>query len=172
MKTIESPPRPLPAIEASPRAAPQPIETATPLNPSARVSFRLSLPCELRVVRQAAAAARNFMTSHAIPAEDLMGCELALVEACNNAILYATEAGRQKPFEIELLSDGPRLELHVIDHTPGFEWPAKLDLPRPDQERSRGLFIIQSVMDETLYLRGSGENRLVMRKTFARLDHA
>src|SRR5207248_3258570 len=29
----------------------------------------------------------------------------------------------------------------------------------------RGLFIIQSLMDETHYLRGRGENRLVMRKS-------
>jgi serine phosphatase RsbU (regulator of sigma subunit) len=54
--------------------------------------------------------------------------------------------------------------MHVIDHTDGFDWPDIVELPAPEQESGRGLFIIHSLMDRAIYLRGIGENRLVLRK--------
>ena len=52
----------------------------------------------------------------------------------------------------------------MIDHTRGFDWPEQIELPAEDEEHGRGLFIIKSMMDEVLYLRGNPENRLVMKK--------
>ena len=61
---------------------------------------------------------------------------------------------------------GPKLfEVRVTDHTPGFEWPETIDLPPPESESGRGLFLIHSLMDSAQYLRGRGENILVMRKS-------
>jgi serine phosphatase RsbU (regulator of sigma subunit) len=54
--------------------------------------------------------------------------------------------------------------MRVTDHTAGFVLPERLPPPSPKLERGRGLFLIQSVMDEVRYLRGPSENILVMRK--------
>lgn len=124
-----------------------------------------SLPCDLAYVRPTVLAARHFLATQRLDSDELTACELALVEACNNAIRYAPVGCRNMPIEIHLLFEGPRLEMHVVDHTSGFDWPAHAELPDPEQESGRGLFIIQSLMDEALYLRGSSENRLVLRKS-------
>lgn len=146
---------------------------ATPVSkPGAGFLFRVTLPCELDAVRPAASRSRELLAPQGANPDDLMACELALVEACNNAILYAEDHERHKPVEIQLLTDGISLEIQVVDHTPGFDWPAEVQLPDPEAEHGRGLFIIQSVMDEVVYLRGQGENRLVMRKLKMFFDHS
>jgi serine phosphatase RsbU (regulator of sigma subunit)/anti-sigma regulatory factor (Ser/Thr protein kinase) len=126
--------------------------------------IRISLACDLSGVRAACLSAIEFLEVQNVHPDHLGACELALVEACNNAILYATGESRRLPVEIELVCQAPQLEMHVIDHTPGFEWPSELRLPDPESEHGRGLFIIQSLMDTAVYLRGSLENRLIMRK--------
>src|ERR1041385_8335987 len=73
--------------------------------------FRIVLPCDLSAVRQAAISARETLAAHRMPEQHLAACELALVEACNNAVLYADEHGRQAPVEIQLLAEGTNLEL-------------------------------------------------------------
>src|SRR3954454_10501548 len=125
---------------------------------------RFSLPCALDAVHRTVALARAFLAEHSVCDSDLMGCELALVEACNNAVAYAPEGNQQFSLQIQVCCDEDSIELQVIDHTKGFDWPANLKLPSPDEEHGRGLFIIQSLMDEVLYLRGGKENRLVMKK--------
>jgi len=106
----------------------------------------------------------EFLAAQKVHPDHLAACELALVEACNNAVLYARKECRNQPVELELVCQPPWLELQVIDHTAGFELPCELHLPEPDAEHGRGLFIIRSLMDHVFYLRGQVENRLVMRK--------
>jgi len=139
--------------------------------PGAGFLFRITLASELDEVRPAALRARELLATQGATPDDLMNCELALVEACNNAIVYASEHERHKPVEIQLLTEGTRLEIQVVDHTPGFDWPVQLQLPDPEAEHGRGLFIIRSLMDEVVYLRGNGENRLIMRKWKMFSDH-
>jgi serine phosphatase RsbU (regulator of sigma subunit)/anti-sigma regulatory factor (Ser/Thr protein kinase) len=99
--------------------------------------------------------------------DTLTACDLALVEACNNAIQYAPESARTRPVSVEVIRTPEQLEVRVTDHTLGFEWPEKIELPTPESESGRGLFLIQSLMDSALYLRGPGENTLVLRKTLS-----
>jgi serine phosphatase RsbU (regulator of sigma subunit)/anti-sigma regulatory factor (Ser/Thr protein kinase) len=129
------------------------------------IARQFSMPCELALVRPTVLAARDFLASQGCANEELLACELALVEACNNAIRYAPDSRRHLPVEIQILCEQSRLEMHVVDHTGGFDWPERVELPDPEQENGRGLFIIQSVMDHVQYLRGPGENRLVLRKS-------
>lgn len=129
------------------------------------IARHFSMPCELALVRPTVLAARDFLASQGCESEELLACELALVEACNNAIRYAPEYRRHLPVEIQILCEQSRLEMHVVDHTDGFDWPERVELPNPEQENGRGLFIIKSVMDELQYLRGPAENRLVLRKS-------
>jgi len=93
------------------------------------IARHFSMPCELAHVRSTVIAARDFLASQGIENDDLLACELALVEACNNAIRYAAETRRKLPIEIHLFVENSRLEMHVVDHTNGFDLPQKIELP-------------------------------------------
>ena len=128
------------------------------------VALRLTLACELTEVRPAILAVRGFLAEQGLALQELTTCELALAEACNNAINYASPAAKSKPIEIEVMCSPTKVELRVNDHTPGFNWPARIELPDSECERGRGLYLIQSLMNSSDYFRGTGENSLRMRK--------
>lgn len=138
--------------------------SASPAQPARRCSLRLSLACHLVEVRPAGLTLRGFLAEQAIPEEELVPCELALTEACNNAIQYASPARRDQPVVVEAICDENWIEFRVEDHTPGFTWPGTVALPDPVEESGRGLFLIQSLMDEVTYLQGPSGNCLVMRR--------
>jgi serine phosphatase RsbU (regulator of sigma subunit)/anti-sigma regulatory factor (Ser/Thr protein kinase) len=128
------------------------------------INLKLSLPCDLAEVRAAVQAVHAFLLEQGWNANDLMSFDLALVEACNNAVKYAGPAGRSQTIGLETISEPAQVEFRIHDHTPGFEWPARIELPDPESECGRGLFLITSLMDYATYFRGQGENILVMRK--------
>src|SRR5436309_1831609 len=115
-------------------------------NASQCVTFRYPLPCDLGQVRGARLAARHFLEEQRVQEEEIMACELALAEACNNAVQNASGAGLLEPIEIIIICTGSKVEIHVHDHTAGFDWPEQTDLPDPEDERGRGIFFIQSFM--------------------------
>src|SRR5262249_51172893 len=121
-------------------------------------------------VSEALDATCAFMATQPIEPEIVIACRIALAEACNNAILYADEVGSSLPVEIQIACDHRWCELCVIDHTPGFEWPEQPELPDPEAEHGRGIFIIHSLMDQIAYSRGPGVNRLIMRKKRGEVD--
>lgn len=128
-------------------------------------ALRFAFPCDLSQVRSASQTIHQFLVEQGCDEEILTACDLALVEACNNAIQYAPQAARARPVSVEVIRTLHQLELRVTDHTKGFEWPERIELPAPESESGRGLFLIQSLMDSVLYLRGPGENTLVLRKS-------
>ncbi len=136
--------------------APQPDHPAT---------LRLAFLPDARSSRAAAAVMRGFLAEQGVSDQELFACELCLAEACNNAIEYATGPGREKLPTAEAVCTPLQVELRVTDHTGGFTWPTETTIPSPLSERGRGLFLIRSMMDEVSYLRGAGENVLIMRKT-------
>ena len=138
--------------------------SASPAQPTRRLSLRLFLACDLIEVRPASLVIRSFLADQGVSEEELTPCELALAEACNNAIQYALPANRRDSVAVEAVCDEVWIEFRVEDHTPGFEWPAGLTLPDPERESGRGLFLIQSLMDEVAYLRGRCGNCLIMRR--------
>jgi serine phosphatase RsbU (regulator of sigma subunit)/anti-sigma regulatory factor (Ser/Thr protein kinase) len=138
--------------------------SASPAQPARRLSLRLLLACDLIEVRPASLTLRGFLSEQGIPEEELLPCELALTEACNNAIQCASPAGRRLPVAVEAICDDLWIEFRVEDHTPGFAWPEAVALPDPERESGRGLFLIEAVMDEVAYLVGRGGNCLVMRR--------
>jgi len=129
------------------------------------IALRLSLACDLTEVRPAILAVHGFLAEQGLAPAELSACELSLAEGCNNAINYAREVSL--PIEIEVISSATRVELRVNDHTPGFDWPGRVELPDPESERGRGLYLIQSLMDGAEYFRGVGRNCLWMRKNRA-----
>ncbi len=133
--------------------------------PSETRDLRLSLASDLQQVRHAAFAVRQFLSLQGCDDESLMACELALVEACNNAIQHAPPTAKDKPVFVEAICESSRVELRVTDHTGGFDWPDHVELPCASNESGRGLFLIQSLMNSAAYFRSAGENVLVLRKT-------
>jgi serine phosphatase RsbU (regulator of sigma subunit)/anti-sigma regulatory factor (Ser/Thr protein kinase) len=105
-----------------------------------------------------------FLSEQGVSQETVQACELALVEACNNAVGYATSSGRAERIAVDVHCDGSEIELRIEDHTAGFDWPAEVTLPEPQFEHGRGLFLIQSLMDSARYFRGPSANCLVLRK--------
>ena len=131
------------------------------------VSFRVALACDLAEVRPATLAVRAFLEQQELPEGEVSACELALVEACNNAVQYAHEDAQLEPVEISVVYSGSKVEVRVTDHTKGFDWPQKSKLPPLENERGRGIYFIQALMDDASYHRGKDENCLVMRKLLA-----
>jgi anti-sigma regulatory factor (Ser/Thr protein kinase) len=125
--------------------------------------LHLHMPRELAAVRWAAEQFRRFLATHSFPVEELWACELAFVEACNNAVQHAPE-GTEMPVRVDIHLSASQLEIRLNDHAPSFEFPAKIELPRPEQEGGRGLFLIQSLMDQVRCERVEATNCLVLRK--------
>jgi serine phosphatase RsbU (regulator of sigma subunit)/anti-sigma regulatory factor (Ser/Thr protein kinase) len=111
-----------------------------------------------------AASACKFFKAKGLSPSEIMSCELALVEACNNAVLYASPSRRLDPIEIELRCEDSFIEMRIHDHTDGFELPPKAELADEESESGRGVFIMQSLMDRVEYQLGIGENVLTLRK--------
>src|ERR1043166_7501717 len=126
-------------------------------------TLRVRLDCDLAKVRQASAHMKLFLADQGFSRADLDACELAVVEACNNAIKYVGADGICREVGLEVICGKTELEIRVTDHTPGFELPKEIQLPDFEKESGRGLYLIDSLMDEVTYLRGRGENCLVMR---------
>ena len=138
----------------------------------ARDFFSYSIPCNIDAVRECVREAGAFLKSHGANDDEWMGCELAIAEACNNAVLYVTADRRELPVQLQISQQADGIEIQVIDHTPGFDWPHTTALPAEDIEHGRGLFIIRGIMDSAFYLRGHSENRMIMRKRLCRLSHS
>jgi anti-sigma regulatory factor (Ser/Thr protein kinase) len=128
-------------------------------------ALKFEFPCELSRVRDAARKLHDFLAERDCREEILAACELAFVEACNNAIKYAPASTRALPVAVEAGCSPADVEIRVTDHTNGFDWPERVELPEPESESGRGLYLIQSLMDNAVYLRGGDENVLVMRKS-------
>src|SRR3954447_26204156 len=96
---------------------------------SSGATCRLSLSPDLAAVHDTVKTACHFLSEQRVGEQDLVACELALVEACNNAVTYsnpkpgqttASDNTDRKPAALELCCDSNWIELQVIDHGPGF----------------------------------------------------
>lgn len=127
-------------------------------------TLRLECACDLAAVRAASLRVKDFLLARGLGGELLDTLELALVEAANNAVEYASPAARAQTIRLEA-AFGPReVELRIHDHTGGFDWPSHAELPDPESEGGRGVFLIQALVDRATYYRGSDFNLLVLSK--------
>src|SRR3954463_4307220 len=92
-------------------------------------ALRIRLECDLAKVRQASAHMKTFLADQGFAPADLDACELAVVEACNNAIKYAAADGRCLEVGLEVICGKTDLEIRVTDHTEGFDLPTEIKLP-------------------------------------------
>ncbi|MDO8543321.1 MAG: SpoIIE family protein phosphatase [Opitutaceae bacterium] len=135
------------------------------------ISNRVVFRCDLSEARVATRILRAFLAEQGLDETEQFNCELCLAEACNNAVQYATAAGRNAPISAEVNCHTSNVEMRVIDHTEGFTLAARAGSIDPHRENGRGLFIIQSLMDDVQYYRCDGTNILTMRKVRTRQQH-
>jgi len=126
--------------------------------------FALEFPCDLVEVREACRRSRLELAAAGLGEDELGHWELILAEAGNNAVYYALGWQKHLPVRFEFYVDDLVVEGRVQDHGPGFELPDQVELPPPDSEDGRGLFLIKTLSDEAAYYRGKGENWLVVKK--------
>ncbi len=137
---------------------------ASSLQPARPATFRLAFAPDAAAARAVSGAIRGFLAEQGVPEKELFSYELCIAEAANNAIAYAQAHTKSLQPIAEALFTPDQIELRVTDHTAGFVLPDRIPQPAPLKDSGRGLFLIQSVMDEVRYLRGSKENILIMRK--------
>lgn len=126
--------------------------------------FRLDFPATLDDARDAVRSVVQWLADQKISAEECQQWELVLAEAANNAALYATPEQARVAVRIEAALSEEEIDVRITDHTSGFDWPEKVELPEDDEsEHGRGLFIISSLTDHVSYLRGHGQNVLCLR---------
>lgn len=127
-------------------------------------ALEVEFSCDFIEVRPAVESVRDFLQEKAVGPEEVVGCELALAEACNNAIRYAPGSSRHLSIRVEAVCCDRRICLRVYDHTGGFDWPETPRLPEEDAESGRGIFLMTSLMDEVAYFRAGRDNVLLMIK--------
>src|ERR1041384_329669 len=92
-------------------------------------TFQVRLDCDLAKVRQASTQMKLFLADQGFSRADLDACELATVEACNNAIKYVQPDARSLEVSLDVICGKSELEIRVTDHTGGFELPEEIKLP-------------------------------------------
>src|SRR3954471_5835318 len=103
-------------------------------------TLRVRLECDLSKVRQASAHMKLFLADQGFSSADLDACELAVVEACNNAIKYVNADRECDEVALEVICGRTELEIRVTDHTSGFDFPDEIQLPDFEKESGRGLY--------------------------------
>jgi anti-sigma regulatory factor (Ser/Thr protein kinase) len=139
------------------------MAASTP-EPAHLASLRLAFPPEASGVRAVSVAIRNFLAKQGVADAELFACELCVMEASSNAVEYVDGHARALAPMAEAILTPTSVEIRVTDHSPGFVLPDRIAPPSPMSERGRGLFLIQSLMDEMRYVRGDDENVMVMLK--------
>jgi serine/threonine-protein kinase RsbW len=107
-----------------------------------RTSTRLRR--ERSAVPSARAFVRHALRSVGATGEVVERLELAVAEACNNAILHADGP----TFTVSVAVDRGRVMVAVADAGAGFRPPAKAVMPSPLATGHRGLPLMEALVDE------------------------
>ena len=119
----------------------------------------LTLPRDSRFLGPLRTSLGALLKPLAVPDGAVEDLQLALTEACANAIVHA-EGTRH--CRVSVLVDAGRCTVRVADHGPGFSLSAvQADEPEPLSESGRGLHVVEAVADELSV--ESGEDGVVVR---------
>jgi serine/threonine-protein kinase RsbW len=108
----------------------------------------LSIPSDERHVRVVRARLRGFCRDLSFSRKELEELELALHEACVNAIRHARPAGGATELSVRFLKERDGITIEVRDGGSGFD-AATVDAPGPEdlRENGYGIFIIRRIVD-------------------------
>jgi serine/threonine-protein kinase RsbW len=109
-----------------------------------RMSVRLSLPRDVDSVPAVRRLLRCALTMLHVDRESGADLEIALTEACANAVSHASGA---ESFEVRLDVGEDRCAIDVVDNGAGFDPDAAGASPAAHSERGRGLYLIKALAE-------------------------
>jgi serine/threonine-protein kinase RsbW len=126
-----------------------------------QIEMSLTLPRDGRFLAPARTSLRALLRPLAVPEGVVDDLQLALTEACSNAIAHARATRR---YRVALDVDAGACTVRVTDEGPGFS-TASLppDEPDPWTEAGRGLQVIEAVADDLSV--EQGERGMIVRFT-------
>lgn len=129
--------------------------------------LRLSLPRDARFVgmlRHVAGCVFQDIGAPSTASEDI---QLALTEACANAIRHAVGSAE---YSVGLSIDAEGCEIEVMDLGPGFELPSDGEADGleadADTETGRGVLLMRALVDDLEFTRHDTGMRVVLRKSW------
>ena len=115
---------------------------------------RASVPCARAFVRSA-------LRGSAVPSGLLDPLVLAVAEACNNAILHATGDA----FGVSVSVEDGTCTIVVSDSGAGFVPPTRPEMPAPEATDSRGLALMQALVDRVDVVSGEHGTTVVLAQS-------
>jgi len=128
---------------------------------------RVSIPALSRFVAVARQTIESVCAETEMPVADRAAVRLAVGEACNNAVLHATNTpGQLAPLSVDIVC---RIEPHVLEIEVSNDGSAKLPtmgnkMPDPLSEHGRGMVLIEAMMDSVEFRSHNGRTTVRMRK--------
>ncbi len=135
-------------------------------------AVEIRLPSRLGYEKVAMGTAASVAKLMGFPEDRIEDLKTAIAEACINAIEHGNKLNENLSVGVILSSNAESLEVKVIDNGSGIQKePAKPDIDRKilgeEDPRGLGMFLIQSLVDEAEWVKGSqGKDsyvRLVIR---------
>ena len=114
----------------------------------------IKLPSRLETIDEAVAAAAKMATAGGLPDEALFGIDLAVREAVANAVKHGNKFDQTKQVKITFEKRTHELLIVVEDEGAGFELNQVPDPTNSEnllKESGRGIFFMQSFMDEVVW---------------------
>lgn len=131
------------------------------------IRMQLSLPREARYVGMLRKLSRIILSDLRAAEEPLSEFELALGEACANAVRHAAGTA---DYQVNLSFADDHCEIEVVDLGPGFDPPPAPDPGGdgrlPESESGRGLLLMRALTDDFELQRGEGGMRVRLVKRF------
>jgi serine/threonine-protein kinase RsbW len=121
-----------------------------------------SHPRWLRLVRQVVC---EYARETGFDAQDAHAITLAVGEAVGNIIKHSYRGRTDQSFVLRCAADRSALEVSLRDNGEPFD-PNQQPVPPPDELRAggRGLYLMQTIMDDVDYKREGSSNVVRMRK--------
>lgn len=129
------------------------------------VKMQLSLPTEARYVGMMRNVAQSVMSDIGVPAEASEDVQLAVTEACANAVRHS-DVGE---YSVRLEVGDEGCEVEVVDLGSGFE-PVDIRQQTEEFESGRGLWLMQALVDDLQFVRASDGTHVRLRKQWGELD--
>jgi len=139
------------------------------LQPEGERLREMQYPAEPRIVPDVRAELDRFIRPLGFSPDDAEALKVALSEALANAVCHGSPQGARNRVYVRFAADGSRLLIDVRDEGTGF-LPTNFDLPASDryQPSGRGLFLMQTLMDEIRYEPASRGTRVQLIKRLPR----
>jgi serine/threonine-protein kinase RsbW len=129
------------------------------------IQVQLSFPRDARYVGTVRKLSRSILTNLDAPSEPLDELEIALSEACANAVRHA--AGTMD-YRVVLSLFDDYCEVEVVDPGPGFDpsMSSDPDTALLDSESGRGLLLMRALVDDFEFQREDDHMRVRLVKRF------